>query len=430
MLEKKRKTQVFYPDVLGAVTGGNRLSNEHLQFAFGIFPRQSFINQPFEAVIVLQSTMSHPMQVKIALRLPSQDQNGAPAVIDSPNQQILLTLQAGEVGVLRIPMVARPPTRAGKDFPVRLAVRTRIDEHAESVRPPAGGAPPSVLAVSPFKVQALRDITFDAQHWNHSSDVVTAHFDLVPQRLTQNVTMPKMRYEILWSREQMPQEMARAHQQIDSARRLADSAQFTSSYGAFLKAVNHHFGEYDMPLHPGEAMAIAKMMAYTLDEAPKIELTDVEDTRWFAALCQVLAARPELKRMDRNELMAQYVFNEVLYESILMGFHVIESKVKEDLGSAQERLEYANRVMAWLGGRGAPDLNYVYLPLVLGGLTISRLVRSNINESPWDIVDSLTEAMQGRIRLADDATVIVFEMLNAMLRSMSILLRNQRVNRY
>lgn len=429
MLEKRRKTQIFYPDVLGAVTGGARLSNAHLHFAFGIFPRQSFINQPFEAIILLQSAVNQPMQVKVALRLPSQDQQGAPAVIESPNQQTQLSLQAGEVGVLRIPIIARPPTRAGNNFPVRVAIRCRADDSAEAVRSPAGGAPPSVLAVSPFKLQALRDIGFEANAWNHSSDIITAHFDLVPQRLTQQITMPRMRYEVLWTRDQMPKELVRANQQLEVARYLADSAQFTSSYGAFLNEIGNYFGEHDMPLHPGEVMAIAKMMAYTLDEAPKIELTDVEDTRWFVALCQVLGAKPELKDMDRNELIAKHVFSEVLYEAILMGFHVIESKVTEDLGSEQERLAYANRVMNWLGGNGGPDLNYVYLPLVLGGLTVSRLVRSNINENPWDIVDELTEAMQGRIRLADDATIIVFEMLNTMLRNMSIMLRNQRVQR-
>jgi hypothetical protein len=430
MLERKSTFRLLYPDVLGAITGGVRIPMDHLQIALGIFPRQAFINQPFEAVILLQSMVNQPLQVKVALRLPTSDRKGAPAVIDTHKPQIALTMQPGEVGVLRMPIIAKPPTQPGKEFPVRVAVRYRAPEAVEFIRPPAGGAPPSVLEVSPFKLQALRDVEFKAHTWNESAEIITSYFDLAPHRLPQVSEMPKSRYEVLWMGEYMPQEAVLAKSQINLARQLSNSSIYSSSYNAFLHAVNERFAERDMPLHPGEAMAIAKMMAYTLDEAPKLEqVVDVETTRWFLSLCQLMAAHPELAEQDRNELFAKYLFNDVLYEAVLMGFHVIEHKVTEDLGDLDERKLYANRVLAWLAGRGIPDLNYVYLPLVLGGLSISRLVRSLIGENPWDIVDALSEALQGRIRLADGETIIVFDMLNTMINQASLALRSQRIVR-
>jgi hypothetical protein len=292
--------------------------------------------------------------------------------------------------------------------------------------------PPSVLEISPFKLQVLRDVEFKAHTWNESADIITSYFDLAPHRLAQPLEMPKPRYEVLWTNEYMPQEIVLAKSQVNLARQFANSSMFSSSYNAFLEVVDERFTAREMPLHPGEAMAIAKIMAYTLDEAPRLEQNvDIEDTRWFLALCQLFAAHPELSATeeDRNELIARHLFNDVLYEAILMGFHVIEHKVTEQLGSEAERISYANRMLAWLGGRGAPDLNYVYLPLVLAGLSISRLVRSKMGENPWDIVDLLGEAMQGRIRLADGETIIVFDMLDQLLKAASMTLRSQRIVR-
>ena len=44
----------FYPDVLGAITGGVRVSLGAMQVALGVFPKQAYLNQPIEAVKELQ----------------------------------------------------------------------------------------------------------------------------------------------------------------------------------------------------------------------------------------------------------------------------------------------------------------------------------------------------------------------------------------
>jgi hypothetical protein len=144
----------------------------------------------------------------------------------------------------------------------------------------------------------------------------------------------------------------------------------------------------------------------------------------------VLAAEPELyEATDRNEIIATRIFDEVLYEAIVLGFRVLQTKVRENLGNQQERLEYTNRVLNWWGGTGEPDLSYVYLPLAMAGLSVHRLVRHGTRENPWEIVDNLEEAMNGRIRLADSANVVIFEMLAELLDQAKRALIAQRIQR-
>ena len=76
----------MYPDVLGAITGGTRISMDQLQCALGIFPQRTYINQPVEVILILQNMVDQSMQVKVGLQLPTQDKKGLPVVIDTPRK--------------------------------------------------------------------------------------------------------------------------------------------------------------------------------------------------------------------------------------------------------------------------------------------------------------------------------------------------------
>ena len=108
---------------------------------------------------------------------------------------------------------------------------------------------------------------------------------------------------------------------------------------------------------------------------------------------------------------------------------LFRSGVREDLGDRDEQVNYASRVLAWLSGYGRPDLNYIYLPLVMAGVAVNRLVKYSTLENPWELLDEMREAMSGRQRLVSGETVIVFEILDQLLAESEKQLRFQRVPR-
>lgn len=423
--------RLMYPDVLGAIAGDNRILTDDLQFAVGIFPKQVFINQPAEIVIVLQNMVDQNMQVKAGLQLPQTDKNGNPVLFDTPKPMMAISLKPGEVGVLRMPITPVAPTLPGNGYPVRVAVRYRTQGSASPVRPASGGPPPSRLDVSPFRLQVLRDVDFVSVMWNNSADIITVNFDVAPKRLPPAPDGPKPRYEALWTDELMTKERELVSARLEDARRLATRLTHGSSYKELMTAVTERFANRGMPLHPGEARAIAKMMTYTVDEAPTLEkATKLEGMRWFRELAQVLAHDENLMDMRRGELLAKFVFDAIVFDTIGFAFKIVQPKIKEDLGSVEERVNYANRVMLWLAGSGAPDLNYVYLPLVLGGLLVNRMVMHDRSESPWLLIEELHEAYQGRMRLSvSGETMVIFHELENLLHEAETLLLNQRVPR-
>lgn len=423
---------VVYPDVLEAITGKARIVTEDLQYAVGISPTQAYINQPLEVIIPLQSMVGSPLQVKVTLRMPNKDKKGNPVFIESGKPSVSLTMGPGEVGLLRIPITAHPPTSAGKGYPIQVSVRYNVPEKAQKVRPPDGGPPPSVLSISPFRLQIMSEIEFVTKTLPNTDGVSQVSFDLAPKRLPRlDADSLKSKYETLWSSEQMKEEEKLAKARIQDARRIALGLGHPTSYWALLDQVTERFAERGMPLHPGEASSISKIMAYTVDDAPELESQkNVENSHWFRTLCQVLAHDETIHDMPRAELLAKYVFDAILFDAIEMGFHVLQPKVKEKLGNTEERLNYANRMLTWFAGYGEPDLTYVYLPLVLAGLVIFRIVSLDVRENPWIMVDQLYEAMEGRESLSgSEETTVIFKMLRDMLDEQSRIIRSQRIER-
>jgi hypothetical protein len=420
----------MYPDVLGMIAAAtSRITMDQLQMALGVFPRQAYLNQPFEIICIFQSMIDQPMQLKIAFQLPNKDMNGRPMNLNTPKKMLDVHLQAGEAGVLRVPVVALPPTQPGENYPIQVAVRYRASRQGKIIRPPTGGAPTSALAVSPFKLQVLKDIEFIHHPANLSPENVTLRFDIAPRRLPSAPQNLKSAYETLWTTEQLEQEQELLAAKVEEARMLASSLTRIAIYQPIVESVDDLYAERGMPLHPGEAKAIAKMITYTLDDGATLEqVMPLEETRWFQTLCQVLAAEPEVAGWDPGELVTRYLLESAVYDAVITGFSIIRPRVRVNLGDRQERINYANRLVAWLAGRSEPDLAYIYLPLVMGGVTANATVVGR-DDDPWGMLDELREAYRGRMRLASGPTVEIFDMLDKLMVHAEDDLRRARIQR-
>jgi len=368
------------------------------------------------------------MDVKVALHLPTRSPAGKQIAISTPKKMVSLTMSPGEAGVLRLPLVAVPPTQPSGDIPVQVAVRYR-SRSGKAVRPPTLGAPPSVLAVSPFKLQVLRDIEWVEHPHALSPENITVTFDIAPKQLPALQQTLKPSYEVLWAQEQMRDERRNIQSKVDEARLLAASFTRVALSDALLRATDDFYAVHGLPLHPGEAKAITKMLIYTLDDRSQIDASfHIEDQRWFQVLCQVLASDEKIARWSPGEIVTHYLYEPALYEAILLAFTLIRSRVKVNLGDRTERANYANRVMRWLAGQVEPDLTFVYLPLVLGGVVVNHQV-TGPDDDPWRMLDALREAYRGRVRLVQGDASEIFDMLDKLLETAEEELRRLRIQR-
>ncbi len=422
----------LYPDVLGAITGGERVGMTALQFAVGAAPVMTYIGQPLEVVILLQNMVDQPLEVRISLGLPTRTPDGKPINLTTPRKLIALMMQPGEVGVARLPVVPLLPTpQPIEDLPIRVAVRQRVKDAYRFVRAPMGGAPPSELAVTPFQLQALRDVPYISHPWDQSPENILVPISVaegsVPGR-SQALTA-KPRYTALWTAEQMNAEHDRATAQIDEARFIAADLmqEVNSIYPALLRGVETIFPGRGVPLKPGEGKAIAKILAYAFrDHTAHDRSFRLEDLRWFQTLCQVMAFDEVAARRPAQELVMRYLFDAALYDAVLFAYSAMRPRLRIDLGNSVMRIARANSILTWQAGHVEPDPVYIYMPLALGGLSIH--VDSLLpNEDAWTMVDELREAYRQRVRLDDPSFEPILDVLDRLLTQVETELRENNV---
>ncbi len=415
----------LYPDVLNAITG-LRIVVDTLHMAIGVHPVSVYLNQPVEIVVVLQNMIDQAMDVKIGLQLPTRDASGRPVHMMTPKKVIDVQMKPGEVGVARLPVVPLAPTMPGDHLPIRVAVRRR-SRNGAPVRAPIGGAPASALMISPFKLQALQDVDYVEHSPDKSPEIVTVPFSLAPKRLPAVPPDLKPTYEPIWTAALMAQERANITAKLNEARVVADELSQSLIYPPILRAVDEVYAQRGLPLYPGEARAIAKCLAYTLDDSLAFDSTfRLEEARWYQTLCQVLAADESAVKLEAGALVSRYLFEAAMYDAVLVGFGLIRPRVRINLGDKTERANYANKLVNWLAGLVEPDLNYVYLPLVLGGVVVNHIVGGK-NDDPWELIEQLRDAYRERMRVAHGEIITVFDMLDKLLARSEDELRRARV---
>jgi len=426
-MDKRLHFEPLYPDVLGAIAGNLRVTLDPVQAAVGIFPRRAYINQPIEVVAIIQNMVDQGAEVKITLDIPAKDPNGKPIAFSVPKKSVTLHMTPGETGAVRMPLVPIMPSQPAEDIEIKVTLKAKAVKNGKLIRPPTRGAPPSVLAVSPFKLQVLRDIQFV----DHALDkeTVTVTFSIEPKRLPSFAQTLKPTYEPLWTRQQLNEERQHLLAKIDDARLIAQTFIPKDVYIAIFHAVDELYAAHGLPLHPGEARAIAKLLVYTFEDQSDTDPNyRIEDQRWFQTLCQTLAVDETVARREPGQIAVDYLLDALLYDAILYGFAIIRPRVRVNLGDRTERVHYANRFLKWLAGQAEADLVYIYLPLVLGGLSVNHLVHAP-KDDPWAMLDELREAMRGRVRLVSRDTEEIFDMLEKLLERSEDDLRRARILR-
>ncbi|MBN8639075.1 MAG: hypothetical protein J0M07_27410 [Anaerolineae bacterium] len=426
-MDKRLHFEPPYPDVLGAIAGHTRITLDPVQAAVGIFPKRAYINQPIEVVAIVQNMIDQGAEVRITLDLPTRDPNGKPVAFSIPKKSVTLHMTPGETGVVRMPLAPIMPSQPAEEVEIKVSLKAKAAKNGQLVRPPTRGAPPSVLAVSPFKLQVLRDIQFPEHVLDDGK--LSVSFSIDSKRLPNVTQALKPTYEPLWTRQQLNQERQHLLEKIDAARVIAQTFVPRDVYISLFHAVDELYAAHGLPLHPGESRAIAKMLVYTFEDQSDTDPNyRIEDQRWFQTLCQTLAVDETVARKDPGEVAVEYLFDALIYDAILFGFTIIRSRVRVNLGDRTERIHYAERFLKWLAGQGDSDLVYIYLPLVLGGLSVNHLVRAP-KDDPWVMLDELREAMRGRIRLASRDTAEIFDMLEKLLERSEEDLRRARIMR-
>jgi hypothetical protein len=387
-------SNLSYPDVLGMITGGERIGVDVVQCAFGLHPRSTAVGQPFEALALLQNTCDKTVQVSLALRLPRKDSAGKALTLLTPKDRVQVNLQPGETGLMFLPIVVQAPGAPSQDNLIGLRVEVKAPRNYKLVRPPFGGRAASVLNMSPFRLSILRDVGFRSV--SQEPGLLLDMFNIIPGTISTLPATPAARYEVLWSAKELSVEQAKYAELSVQASKFAATITRVQVLQPLIRATEQKFGQAGMPLHPAEAAFIAKVLTYVMEDGLDLEQGfSLPESRWFNQLAGVMNDQALIGDFER---LVPYLYSALIHDGVMLGLAMVEHESRENVGSPNERLSYADSVVSSLNSKSGIDLSHVYLPLVLAGLLLNHQIKST-RENPWTNIAMLREAWQGRLKL-------------------------------
>jgi hypothetical protein len=407
----------LYPDVIGIITEHPVIHLDNLQVLIGVNQTTVALRQPFETVILLQSTVNQPLPVRLALTLPPTDDNGGAVIFDAEKTTLTLTLTPGEVGLVRFPMMIQPPTQPQAALAFGVSVQSKTPQKFRRVRLPGGGPPPPVMTVSSYMLKALGEMIYTTPDWDQAKKTTRLQLEVTPRQDARPVTLPPVTYEPLWTRDTLMETGPWLRQNQFDILKYARPGEDDSLFALVCEALTIRMKRRGVLLHPVEVVAMAKAVTFAVEDVqadPTLNFP-VERLRWFRELASLLAAEPDLFSRSFPEVLAGRLLNAALYDAVLVGFRLLEPHMHEELGSAGERRAYADNLLKWLTGKGGASLTYLYMPLVLAGTLVAHRVVPEWGGHAWAFHEKLYAAYDNRARTASADDGVILDLLVDML---------------
>jgi hypothetical protein len=174
------------------------------------------------------------------------------------------------------------------------------------------------------------------------------------------------------------------------------------------------YADATFPLHGGVATMIAKLLVYVLGDGLKTEDGfSLEDSRWFRNLCHLMVSDANITAQPRQ--VFDRLYPDIIYDAVILGLSICSTHLDIDVGDDTERRGYAEEVRDAFAPQHKMNISYVYLPLVMAGITLNQRVR--LREEPVSgNISQVKEAVQGRKALSGDTYNEIFELTEQIIQ--------------
>jgi hypothetical protein len=184
----------------------------------------------------------------------------------------------------------------------------------------------------------------------------------------------------------------KARQQVND-QRLYLLPQLTRKalYMAFLEESQARFKDASLPLQIGEAIFLAKILTYTVEYL----LQRPHGQEAILIPAYVLAYRYNLTTSDPVVLVVRADYARIARLAISLSFGMLRQRLNRDVWSMDEQLAVADLVADRAERGGALPSEFLYLPLLLGGLMVAgqmQMPREDLAQS----LDLFANARQQR----------------------------------
>jgi hypothetical protein len=355
-----------YPDILGdLVDAGQRSEAGGVHYVMALDTQSIAPGQTTNLRVWLQSCWNVPVQAAIFVNLPAQPSPTFSII----QQRTDVPLEPAEVGEVAIPIACDANTE-----PAEYLLSTKLGVKPESrglfVRgqEQEGQLGDTLLSFTTgMALAATVGLTYRAK------GSPTQSFPLQVSGTPQPGPSPDLTPTYLshWTVEDLPI-FGKARQQVND-QRLYLLPQLTRQalYKAFLEESQARCKDASLPLQIGEALFLAKILTYTVEYFLKLPLG--RDAILIPAY--VLAYRYNLMTKDPVVLIVRADYARIARLAISLSFGMLRQRLNREVWTREDQLAVADLVADRVERGGTLPSEFLYLPLLLGGLMVTEKIQ-------------------------------------------------------
>jgi hypothetical protein len=363
-----------YPDVMNDLTVAQQRFEagcvQYLaEFSAGPLPAGSVA----QLVLTLQNTVDAPAPTAVRFALPrlrGRLRRMTESLFQIQESVLRLTLSEGEVGQVIVPVRVATEVPPGS-YTFGVHVESVTHEGANRARLESRENEAQGLAIrhpQGLGISQLLSWGYEAQRKADQSVVLTVVAGETGGGGAQEGEGLSPRYVSVWMPENWdPVTVARREL---NERRLHVLSELAASqlFADFLRVSKDSFARVGIELELGEALFVAKMLTYTATYF--LGVPAWED----CLLVPIFAyARSEaLPTVDVRSLVAEVGYLHVLELAIALAFPLIEEMLRREPWQAAEQRALRDLVLQCQASGAALPVEFLYLPLILGGLVVAR----------------------------------------------------------
>jgi hypothetical protein len=389
-----------YPDLLGHITGGERVNIGVTQVALAVRPRVVRAGRPFEVIMVIQNASDVDVDLTVKLHIPDRDSNKKKGRFVAKAEKLVIGMQAAEVGYVVLPMSCLPDTGISPDYRVGMEISVKTLDKANRIRHASGGGPVEMDHLDEAiveEINGLKQLNFSANKRSGlRSTILEASFSVMSGRVGA-ITDLQPGWTSLWTlRDHLDDRMLLQRYWQTIKDMVLPGIMRDKLYEPLLEQTEKRFDEAGYPLKKIEASFITRLLILILEYAAPSQATHGSHGHLAAGIYNILPllkaerlASDEpftlphwvggmLRAIIRDERAARYpaqaitrfLYEDLLFDAATYAFTVVETTTGEDLGNDEEIAVYIGQLLTALQGEAPLNFTRAYLPLVLGGIVV------------------------------------------------------------
>jgi hypothetical protein len=375
-----------YPDVLGdLVEARERFEVNGVHYLMALQPPTIAPGETTHLRVWLQSCWNVPVQVGISIRLPDLPTPTFTVI----QQQTDVPLEPAEVGEVVIPIACTAETKPS-EFAVTVALGVKLETRGQYIRSKelAGHLGKTQLRFTTgMSLATAVGIGYAARTQPEST--LTLRVEGTPKPGLSPEMIPT--YVSHWTVAELAL-LGKARQHVNDRRLyLLPHVTRHAVYLSFLEESQARLKDAALPLHIGETIFLAKILTYAVEHF--MQHPDGQDVILIPAY--VLALRHHLQPDDPVPLIVRADYARIARLAISLSFGMLRQQSGRDIWTLEEQLAVTDLVADRVERGGTLAAEFLYLPLLLGGLMIASEVQMP-GEDRSQSLDLFAKARQQR----------------------------------